>query len=148
MYPVDRRLSGPHSSLDRAMKRRTSHFCWESNIIHHVASNYTNWANPVPYTAKIWFYIFHEFTRFLHGPSQMAITIMLRFNRFRFLYFTFSLNLHFIFLVMTTKIYPILHFVVLRISYLMQSQMVQSKIHTTNHLMHSCKRSECTTWLH
>jgi hypothetical protein len=28
------------------------------------------------------YYVFHRFTRFLHGPGQMPITVMLNFNRF------------------------------------------------------------------
>jgi hypothetical protein len=50
-----------------------------------------------------WVLSFHEFTHSLHGPRQMPITVMLNLNGFYI-----SLNLHFIFPALATKIYLML----------------------------------------
>jgi hypothetical protein len=47
----------------------------------------------------------------LHGPTQMPVTVMLNVNEF-YRCTTFSLNLHFIFLALATKMYLILRYVV------------------------------------
>jgi hypothetical protein len=53
------------------------------------------------------FYIFHKCTLSLHGPGQMSMTITLNFKGL-----CVSINLHIIFLVLTTKTYLVLRFVV------------------------------------
>jgi hypothetical protein len=72
--------------------------------------------------------------------------------------FMSSPNLHFIFLVLTTKIHLVLCYVVQFSDFLICGNRFPSlsgiangsglKIHTTSWLMHSCKLLTCTMWLH
>lgn len=93
------------------------------------------------------FYPFHEFRHFLHCPGQIPITLMLNNRFYVSTTSSFPQIFHFIYLVLTIKIYPILCFVVQfsRVSYSRQlisfpvnkqSQMVQSE--NIYSLMHSC----------
>jgi hypothetical protein len=55
-------------------------------------------------------HILHDFMYFLYSPSHIPLTVMFNCNRILHLFnFTFYWNLHFLFLVLMTKIYFILH---------------------------------------
>lgn len=93
------------------------------------------------------FYVFHEFTHLLRGLGQIHIT------DFTFPQFHLFPNLHFIFVALTMKISPSLHFVVQFSEFFIQGnrlirKWISVKIHITNWLMLSCKCFACTMWLH
>jgi hypothetical protein len=80
----------------------------------------------------------HDFMYFLYSSSHIPVTIMFNCNRVLHLFnFTFYWNLHFLFLVLMTKIYFILHPTVLFSKFLlMQRDTAKCQVNVPNRSIH------------
>jgi len=84
------------------------------------------------------FHILHAFMYFLYSSSYIPLTIMFNYNRILHLFiFTFYWNLHFLFLVLMTKIYFILHPTVLFSKFsLTPSDIAKCQVNVPNRSIH------------